>query len=271
MNGPDRVRTVPAMPGSRCWASATSGTGMRLNRPSSTMSWAPSPVSSAGWNSGMRVPFPLSRWPALSVGLPVLAALWRAGREGGVAGHERGHPGHGGHVQVVAAGVIDRHLVAAGVGSCGGAREGRAGGLAQRQRVEFATEQDGGAAAVGQDAHHARAADAGLDREAVLPEFVGDPLGGAVLSVGEFGLAVQVLVEGLLGGPQRLVAGQDLLDGGHYRSPPEKISRKNRNTFSTSRKIDAARNGAVATSVLVRSRWKSNMVNPAKMTRPRTE
>ena len=188
-----------------------------------------------------------------------------------MAGHERGHPGHGGHVQVVAAGVIDRHLVAAGVGSCGGAREGRAGGLAQRQRVEFATEQDGGAAAVGQDAHHARAADAGLDREAVLPEFVGDPLGGAVLSVGEFGLAVQVLVEGLLGGPQRLVAGQDLLDGGHYRSPPEKISRKNRNTFSTSRKIDAARNGAVATSVLVRSRWKSNMVNPAKMTRPRTE
>jgi hypothetical protein len=53
--------------------------------------------------------------------------------------------------------------------------------------------------------------------------------------------------------------------------PPEKISRKNRNTFSTSRKIDAARNGAEVMPALVRSRWKSNMVNPAKMTRPRME
>ena len=60
MNGPDRVLTVPAMPGSRCWAKATSGRGMRLNRPSSTMAWAPSPVSSAGWNSVTRVPF---HWP----------------------------------------------------------------------------------------------------------------------------------------------------------------------------------------------------------------
>ena len=102
--------------------------------------------------------------------------------------------------------------------------------------------------------------------------WLGHPLGGAVLLVGEFGVAVQVLVEGLLGGPQRLVAGQDVVDGGHHRScPPEKISRKNRNTFSTSRKIDAARNGAELMSVLVRSRWKSNMVNPAKMTRPSTE
>jgi len=57
MNGPERVATVPAMPGSRCWARATSGAGMRLSRPSSTMPWAPSPVSSAGWNSAISVPF----------------------------------------------------------------------------------------------------------------------------------------------------------------------------------------------------------------------
>ena len=99
----------------------------------------------------------------------------------------------------------------------------------------------------------------------------GDALGGVVLLVGEFGVAVQVLVERLLVGPQRLVAGQHVVDDGHYRSPPEKISRKNKNTFSTSRKIEAASRGAVLVSVLVRSRWKSNMVNPAKMTRPRTE
>ena len=56
-----------------------------------------------------------------------------------------------------------------------------------------------------------------------------------------------------------------------YRSEPEKISRKNRKTFSTSRKIEAASSGAAVMSVLVRRRWKSNMTNPAKMTRPSTE
>jgi hypothetical protein len=57
----------------------------------------------------------------------------------------------------------------------------------------------------------------------------------------------------------------------HLVSPPEKISRKNRNTFNTSRKIDAAKRGAELTSVECRSRWKSNMVKPAKITKPSTE
>ena len=83
MNGPGRVRTVPAMPGSTCWARATSGPGMRLSRPSSTMSWAPSPVSSAGWNSGDQR------------AVPAVA----------VVGHELGHAEQAGHVHVVAAGV----------------------------------------------------------------------------------------------------------------------------------------------------------------------
>ncbi len=167
--------------------------------------------------------------------------------------------------------MIDRHLVTAGVGDGDGARVRRAGLLPHRQGVQLAAEQDGGPAAVGQDAHHPGAADAAGDREPVAGQLLGHPLGGAVFLVGELGVAVQVLVEGLLGGPQRFVAGQDVVDGGHHRSPPEKISRKNRNTFSTSRKIDAARNGAAVMSLLVRSRWKSNMVNPAKMTRPRIE
>ena len=38
-----------------------------------------------------------------------------------------------------------------------------------------------------------------------------------------------------------------------------------------SRKIDAASNGAESTSVERRSRWKSIMVKPAKITRPSTE
>jgi hypothetical protein len=60
MKSPDRVPAVPAIPGSRCWVRATSGIGMRLNSPPPTMPWAPSPVSSAGWNSAIRVPL---HWP----------------------------------------------------------------------------------------------------------------------------------------------------------------------------------------------------------------
>src|SRR5215471_18385640 len=50
-----------------------------------------------------------------------------------------------------------------------------------------------------------------------------------------------------------------------------KIERKNRNTLRTSRKIDAARSGAVRMSSLWRSRWKSKTVSPAKITRPAIE
>ena len=50
-----------------------------------------------------------------------------------------------------------------------------------------------------------------------------------------------------------------------------KIRRKNRNTFKMSRKIDAASSGAALMSFDVRSRWKSNIVKPAKITRPMTE
>ena len=75
MNGPGRVATVPALPGSRCWASATSGTGMRLSRPSSTMPCAPSPVSSAGWNSGEQRPAPPVAGSAMSLAMPIRQAM----------------------------------------------------------------------------------------------------------------------------------------------------------------------------------------------------
>lgn len=54
--GPGRVSTVPAGPGSTCCASATSGFGRRSASPSSSIPRAPSPVSSAGWNSATTVP-----------------------------------------------------------------------------------------------------------------------------------------------------------------------------------------------------------------------
>jgi len=58
--GPERVPAVQATPRRTCWARATSGAGMRVSRPSSTIPWAPSPASSAGWNNASRVPF---HWP----------------------------------------------------------------------------------------------------------------------------------------------------------------------------------------------------------------
>ena len=53
-----------------------------------------------------------------------------------------------------------------------------------------------------------------------------------------------------------------------YLSPPAKICRKNRNTLSTSRKIEAASSGAARMSFVFLNRWKSYIVKPAKITRP---
>jgi hypothetical protein len=78
----------------------------------------------------------------------------------------------------------------------------------------------------------------------------------------------------------RCGSGEDDEDGEHARqgntpgAQPlfrEKIRRKNWTTFSASRKIDAAISGAEPRSVERRSRWKSDMVRPAKITSPRTE
>jgi hypothetical protein len=191
----------------------------------------------------------------------------------GVTGQELDRAQQAGHVHVVAAGMGDRYLAAVGPLGGHGARVVHAGIFADGQRVQFGPEQDGRPGAVGQDAHHTRAADAGLDGEAVLAQFPGDALGGAVLLVRQLGMTVQVLVERFLAGLQARIAGQDLRQAVHRRSaePPEKIVRKNRKTFRMSRKIEAASSGAELMSVLRRSRWKSNMVNPAKMTRPMME
>lgn len=61
-SGPARVPMRPAAPGITCWASATSGRGIRSTRPSATIARAPWAVSSAGWNRAMKVPCQASRW-----------------------------------------------------------------------------------------------------------------------------------------------------------------------------------------------------------------
>src|SRR6185437_11094020 len=72
---------------------------------------------------------------------------------------------------------------------------------------------------VGQHAHHAGAADAGLDRAPVLPQLPGDTPGGALLLAGQFGMLVQVFVESLLVSSEAVVSGQDLIDVAHIRPP----------------------------------------------------
>jgi hypothetical protein len=101
-----------------------------------------------------------------------------------VIGHELGHAEQAGHVHVVATGMGHRHLVACGIQAGRSARVVRAGIFPDGQCVQFSSEQYGGSAAIGQDAHHSRTADASVDREAIFLQFPGDALGGVVLLVG---------------------------------------------------------------------------------------
>lgn len=111
-----------------------------------------------------------------------------------VPGEEGHRPGHRRDVQVVAAGVH---------GPGDGARVRQAGGLGDGERVELGAQEHGGAGAVAQDADEAvAAADRPGDREAVVGQAGGEEVRGAVLVAGEFGVGVQVQVEGE-GGPEQ--------------------------------------------------------------------
>jgi hypothetical protein len=71
---PARPPMVPAGPTITCWPSATSGLGKRSKSPSSIIAWAPSPVSSAGWNTAIKVPRQVSWACAKSVVAPTSQA-----------------------------------------------------------------------------------------------------------------------------------------------------------------------------------------------------
>jgi hypothetical protein len=62
---------------------------------------------------------------------------------------------------------------------------------------------------------HSGTADASLDREAIFLQFPGDPRGGAMLGVGQFGVLVQILVESLLARLDAFVTSQDRVNTGH--------------------------------------------------------
>jgi hypothetical protein len=110
----------------------------------------------------------------------------------------------------------------------------RAGVLLDRQRVQFGPEQDGGPTAIGQDARDSRPADARLDRAAVLLQLPGDAPGRAVLLVRQLWMAMEILVERFLAGPEAVVAGQDLLETAHNRRPPYSMSRSRRLDLASS-------------------------------------
>jgi hypothetical protein len=101
-----------------------------------------------------------------------------------VIGHELGHAEQARHVHVVATGMGHRHLVAGGIPAGRRSRVVRAGILSDGQCVQFGSEQYGWSAAIGQDTHHSRTADASVDREVIFLQFPGDTLGGALLLVG---------------------------------------------------------------------------------------
>ncbi|GAA3336403.1 hypothetical protein GCM10020358_08440 [Amorphoplanes nipponensis] len=74
--GPGRQPRTPASWVSTCWAKATSGRGIRLVSPSSSMACAPAAVSSAGWKSAMNVPRQAARSPLSSAAAPSRQVMW---------------------------------------------------------------------------------------------------------------------------------------------------------------------------------------------------
>src|SRR4051812_31412389 len=167
---PARVPTCPARSGITCLASATCGVGTRSASPASTMPRAPSPTSSAGWKSTIQGAGPV---------LPTVGEQLRGA-------------GQAGHVDVVAAGVHHRHLVAVGVGAGDLAGVGQSGGLPDRERIHVRPQQHRPAVPVVQDADHTGAAHPLVHLETGTPEPAGHQARGPRLLVGQLGVLVDV-------------------------------------------------------------------------------
>jgi hypothetical protein len=67
---PARYSTVPASLAKTCWPSTASGTPTRRSRPSSSIAFAPAPISSAGWKTAITVPCQSPRAAASSAAAP---------------------------------------------------------------------------------------------------------------------------------------------------------------------------------------------------------
>ena len=134
------------------------------------------------------------------------------------AGEQPGGAGEDGHVQVVAAGVHDGHVVAGKVGDAHFAGVGQAGFLGDGQGVELGADHQRRAAPVFEHAHHAGAAEVFCHREASRAKFGGDAGGSVFLHQRKLRVTVQVLVERI----ERCVigvdfAGHDLVQAGGGR------------------------------------------------------
>ena len=111
-------------------------------------------------------------------------------------------------MDVVAAGVHHRHLVAVRVGAGGRAGVGQTGCLPHRQRVHVRPQQHRGAVAVAQHTDDAGAAYPLVHLEPGLAQPLGDRRRGPPLLVGQLRVPVQVAVELFLLGAQVVQAGQ---------------------------------------------------------------
>jgi hypothetical protein len=182
-NGPGRTPSRPAGKGSTCWASATSGFGIRSARPASSITSAPSASSSAGWNRAMYVPFQAS----------------------GVSASRRGSPEQARHVHIVPAGVHDRNHDAVPIGRVIRAGIRQPCHFLHGQGIHVGAHEHDRPVSVAQDADDTGRADLLVHVVAEPAQCVGDQGRGLDLLVAELGMLVERLVEVLLPGSDRLL------------------------------------------------------------------
>ena len=174
--GPALVPTRPAGAGKTCCAMATSTAGTTLFRWSSTMPFAPSPVSSAGWNSNTNVPAQCSRPSAIRLSRPEQAR----------------------DVHVVAAGVHDRHRVAVRVRRDDLARIRQPCRLLDRKRIHVGPKEHRRAFTVAQHTNDSGSPEVCTHFVAVIAEPRRHLRRRHGLLMGELGMGVQLPVEILL-------------------------------------------------------------------------
>jgi hypothetical protein len=164
----------------------------------------------ADMTTGSRVSCGVAPWPPWPWMVMVLDHRGRTGQrlfgrladqhQGAAPGlavvrHQLGGGVPGRHVDVVAAGVHDRHGLAGRVLGGDRAGERQAGLFQHRQRIDLGAQHGDRAGAVLQDGDDTGAADAGGHFEAQRLDALGEFFCGLVFVEGQFRIAVQVLVQ----------------------------------------------------------------------------
>jgi hypothetical protein len=128
----------------------------------------------------------------------------------------------------------DMHIVATGmhhrddgVALTGGprARVGQAGLFTDREGVHVGAQENRGSRTLGEDSHHAGAADPLVHLAAVIAQPGGDVGRRPMFPVRQLGVRVQVAVEVLLPGPDQVQTGKDGSGSvGRHRSSPVPVA-----------------------------------------------